>query len=148
MSDIAAVAGADAAAVIAVADDFRAPGRHMLMPQPATPLDAQSRLDISHESLIRQWITLNEWAREESVNAREFQRLRDEAREELEGQADLLTGRDLARALDWVKQAEPTPAWAARYSDAGRAGNDAGVHHAKRRGSAAAEGRAGAARRA
>ena len=148
VSDIAAVAGTDAAEVIAVADVFRAPGRHMLMPQPATPLDAQSRLDISHESLIRQWTTLNEWAREESANAREFQRLRDEAREELEGQADLMAGRDLARALDWVKQAEPTPAWAARYSDAGRAGNHAGVHHAKCRGSAAAEGRAAAARRA
>jgi WD40 repeat protein len=119
VSDIAAVAGTDAAEVIAVADVFRAAGRHMLMPQPATPLDAQSRLDISHESLIRQWTTLNEWAREESANAREFRRLRDEAREELGGQADLLAGRDLARALDWVKQAEPTPAWAARYSDPG-----------------------------
>jgi WD40 repeat protein len=119
VSDIAAVTGTNAAEVIAVADVFRAPGRHMLMPQPATPLDAQSRLDISHESLIRQWTTLNGWAREESANAREFRRLRDEAREELEGQADLLAGRDLARALDWVKQAEPTPAWAARYSEPG-----------------------------
>ena len=120
VSDIAAVAGTDAAEVIAVADVFRAPGRHMLMPQPATPLDAQSRLDISHESLIRQWTTLNEWAREESVNAREFQRLREKAQEELEGQADLLAGRDLTRALDWRKQAEPTPAWAARYRAPGQ----------------------------
>ena len=133
VSDIAAVAGTDAAEVIAVADVFRATGRHMLMPQPATPLDAQSRLDISHESLIRQWTTLNEWAREESANAREFQRLREEAQEELEGQADLLAGRDLARALDWRKQAEPTPAWAARYGGAGRARNHARLHHAKRR---------------
>ena len=120
VSDIAAVAGTDAAEVIAVADVFRASGRHMLMPPPATPLDAQSRLDISHESLIRQWITLNEWAREESVNAREFQRLREKAQEELEGQADLLAGRDLTRALDWRKQAEPTPAWAARYGAPGQ----------------------------
>jgi WD40 repeat protein len=116
VSDIAAVANVDVADVIAVADAFRAPGRHMLMPPPEIPLDAESRLDISHESLIRQWITLNQWAREENVNAREFQRLRDEAREEVDGQADLLTGRDLARALDWMKQVEPTPAWAARYS--------------------------------
>ena len=115
VSDVAAVASADVPAVIAVADTFRAAGRHMLMPPPATPLDAESRLDISHESLIRQWVTLDEWAREESASAREFQRLREAAREELEGQADLLTGRELARALDWQKLAEPTPAWAARY---------------------------------
>ena len=119
VSDIAAVASVDPAAVIAVADAFRATGRHMLMPPPAIPLDAGSRLDISHESLIRQWVTLDAWAREENVSAREFLRLRDEAQGELQGQADPLTGRDLTRALDWMRQAEPTPAWAARYCEAG-----------------------------
>ncbi len=119
VSDVAAVAGVDVPTVIAVANTFRADGRHMLMPPPAIPLDAGSRLDISHESLIRQWITLDGWAREENVNAREFLRLRNEAQAELEGQADLLAGRDLTRALDWMKQVEPTPAWAARYSEPG-----------------------------
>jgi len=119
VSDIAAVAAVDAPAVIGVADAFRATGRHMLMPPPAVPLDPGSRLDISHESLIRQWVTLDAWAREENVSAREFLRLRNEALEELQGQADPLTGRDLTRALDWMRQAEPTPAWAARYSEPG-----------------------------
>ena len=41
----------------------------------AIALEADSRLDISHESLIRQWATLTEWAAEEAVNARELHRM-------------------------------------------------------------------------
>ena len=119
VSEVAAVAAADVDAVIAVADEFRANGRHMLMPHSTVPLDAASRLDISHESLLRQWSTLAEWAGEESINAREFDRLREEAQREREQRGELLSGRDLARALDWIRQAEPTPAWAERYAPAG-----------------------------
>ena len=119
MSEVAAIAGVDAGEVIAVADQFRGPGRHMLMPPPRSPSRPQSRLDISHESLLRQWSSLVEWAREEGAGAREFDRLREEALLERDQEGELLSGRDLARALDWKRQADPTPAWAERYAPAG-----------------------------
>ena len=115
VGDVARVAGATVPATIAIADAFRAAGRHMLMPSPHVPLDADSRLDISHESLIRRWTTLTQWAREESVSARELQRISEEATRERAGDGELLSGRDLARAQDWLKQQNPTPEWAARY---------------------------------
>jgi WD40 repeat protein len=119
VSEVAAIAGADVTDVIGVADRFRANGCHMLMPPPQIALDAASRLDISHESLLRQWSSLADWAREEGANAREFDRLREEARLERDQEGELLSGRDLARALDWKRQADPTPAWAERYASAG-----------------------------
>ncbi len=119
VSEIAAVAAVPIATVVAVANEFRAPGRHMLMPPPIVALDGASRLDISHESLIRQWSVLSDWAREERIDAREFDRLREEAEREHDQQGELLAGRDLARALDWLKHATPTPAWAERYAPAG-----------------------------
>ena len=118
MSEVAAIAAKPVEATIAVADEFRALGRHMLMPPPAVPLDANSRLDISHESLLRQWSRLGDWAREEGASAREFDRLR-EAQRERDQPGELLSGRALARALDWIKQTEPTPAWADRYAPPG-----------------------------
>jgi WD40 repeat protein len=118
VAEIAAVAATSIEPVIAVAEEFRAEGRHMLMPPAAIALDAGSRLDISHESLIRQWSSLNEWAGEETVNAREFERLREEARRERDGKGELLGGRDLVRAQDWIKHARPTPGWAERYAPA------------------------------
>jgi WD40 repeat protein len=119
VSEVAAVANASVDATIAVAEQFRANGRHMLMPPPDVPLDGGSRLDISHESLIRQWSMLGKWACEEGTNAREFIRLRDEAQRERSQQGELLSGRALARAHDWLKQAAPTQAWAERYGSAG-----------------------------
>ena len=119
VSEVARVAAAPIDTTIAVADAFRAEGRHMLMPPATVPLDATSRLDISHESLLRQWSSLSEWAREEGTNAREFDRLREEAQREREQEGELLSGRALARAQDWIKQARPTPEWAERYAPAG-----------------------------
>ena len=116
VSEVARVAEVSNEATIAVANEFRAAGRHMLMPPPCVPLEGDSRLDISHESLIRQWSTLGKWAVEEAANAREFIWLRDEAQRERSEQGELLSGRALATAQDWLKHAAPTFAWAARYA--------------------------------
>jgi WD40 repeat protein len=119
VSEIAAIADAPADSVIAVADEFRGVGRHMLMPPPSVPLTAESRLDISHESLLRQWSAVSDWARQEAANAREFDGLRGEAQMERDGRGELLSGKDLARATEWATLVQPTPMWAARYATAG-----------------------------
>ncbi|KAI5915419.1 AAA family ATPase [Thauera sp. 2A1] len=118
VGEAAAVAGVEPAALIEVVEAFRAPGRHFLMPPLAVPLGPDTQLDISHESLIRQWQRLHRWVEDESADARDFLGLRDEALRWRAGEGELLGGRDLLRALDWRERAQPTQAWAMRYAAA------------------------------
>jgi len=55
VSEALEVTGGPLGEIAAVADAFRAPGRSLLMPAAERPLAPDTILDISHESLIRQW---------------------------------------------------------------------------------------------
>ena len=55
LSEICAVADASREQVVPVLDEFRAEGRSFLVPPISEPLDPEKVIDISHESLIRQW---------------------------------------------------------------------------------------------
>ena len=89
------------------------------MPPLPIALDAERTLDISHESLIRQWQTLNTWVEAEAESARQYQRLEDAAkRRQQRGGAELWRGVDLENARVWKEHEKPTEAWAARYGDA------------------------------
>ena len=46
-------------------DAFREEGRSFLMPPISTRLSEDSVIDISHESLIRQWKRLKDWTKDE-----------------------------------------------------------------------------------
>lgn len=95
-----------------------------------------SLIDISHESLIRQWERLENWAKEEAEFAKSYHNLKyraskwapeeekDEEEEEKEADSskskdikggELLTGLDLDNALDWKKCRKPNLAWARLY---------------------------------
>ncbi len=65
LGKLATITGAGPAAVAAVVEVFRAPGRSFLMPPAGQPLAADSTIDISHESLMRTWGRLAEWTRDE-----------------------------------------------------------------------------------
>jgi len=89
------------------------------MPPLPIPLGAKTTLDISHESLIRQWQTLNTWAVAEAESARQYQRLEDAAkRRQQRAGAELWRGVDLENARVWQEHEKPNEAWAARYGDA------------------------------
>ena len=89
------------------------------MPPLPIALDAESTLDISHESLIRQWQTLNTWVEAEAESARQYQRLEDAAkRRQQRVGAELWRGVDLENARVWKEHEKPTETWAARYGDA------------------------------
>lgn len=96
MGDVAAITGVDVDTVKPVVDAFRGEGRNFLMPPVSSALEAETTLDISHESLIRHWQTLNTWVAAEADSARQYQRLEDAAkrRQEREG-AELWRGVDL-----------------------------------------------------
>ena len=118
LGEIAAIAGVDGKAVIPVIDAFRGSGRNFLMPPLPVPLDAETTLDISHESLIRQWPTLNTWVMMEAESARQYQRLEDAAkRRQQKAGAELWRGVDLENARLWKEHEQPTQAWSARYGD-------------------------------
>ena len=118
LGEIAAIAEADVEAVKPVVDAFRGTGRNFVMPPLPIPLDAETTLDISHESLIRQWQTLNTWVVKEAESARQYQRLEDVARRRQQRRgAELWHGVDLENARIWKKDEKPTEAWAARYGD-------------------------------
>jgi TPR repeat protein len=115
VSEIIAVTGKSLDESAAVADPFRAPGRSLLMPALDRPLACDTVLDISHESLIRQWQALKDWVRAEAASAEQYRDIERRARRWAAGSAAFLDGTDLDGALAWREREHPTAAWAARY---------------------------------
>ena len=83
------------------------------------PLDGDAYVDISHEALIRQWKLLQEWVADEAERADGYRRWRARAVDRAQHGGELLSGADLARALQWREGTpawQPTAAWARRYA--------------------------------
>jgi energy-coupling factor transporter ATP-binding protein EcfA2 len=115
LGTLGAMADATAAEVTEVIDVFRKPSRSFLMPPAGEALEAETVIDISHESLMRVWTRLKTWTDEEVESVAEYLRLADSARRWKSGQAELLQGRELERAEAWKQYQGPTAAWAERY---------------------------------
>jgi energy-coupling factor transporter ATP-binding protein EcfA2 len=115
LGEICAVTGAEKKDLIEIIEVFRHKGRTFLMPPPWVPLTDDTTIDISHESLIRNWETLKEWVRDEADHALEYRRLEGDAGLLDRGGSSLWGGRALEMALEWKGSFEPTPAWAERY---------------------------------
>jgi uncharacterized RDD family membrane protein YckC len=96
-------------------DRFRKPSRSFLMPPQGETLNADSVIDISHESLMRVWLRLSSWADKEAESARMYRRVSETAALHAAGKASLWRDPDLSLALDWRARDQPTPAWAAQY---------------------------------
>ena len=115
LQSVAEIAGVSTERVVRVVEAFRRPGRSFLTPPPSVALEPGTILDISHESLIRQWKTLNAWVDDESESAAMYRRLADTARLWKAGRAALWSTPDLENALAWRQREHPTAAWAERY---------------------------------
>lgn len=90
--------------VIAVVEAFRRDGRSFLSPPPAVRLTDDSVIDITHESLIRQWARLREWTVDEADSRRVAAMVAKEAVQWKESEHDedrLLTGVRLSEAAEW-----------------------------------------------
>jgi tetratricopeptide (TPR) repeat protein len=113
LDELIAACGGDEAGVRAVVDAFRAPGVNFLMPEfdphhPTLALDTY--IDISHESLIRQWKKLSDWLTAEGRAAQQWRRLVDRF-----GSGEMLRGRELANLIQWRSETKPNADWAKRY---------------------------------
>jgi len=115
---IAEIAEVSAEEVITVVEKFREPGRSFLMPSSAVELDADSVIEISHESLMRIWTKLAQWVEEEAESAAMYGRLSEAASMYQIGRTGLWRPPDLQLALNWQKKQRPTRAWAQRYDEA------------------------------
>ncbi len=98
-----------------VLEAFRAADCNFLMPPQPVRLDANTLIDISHESLIRQWSQLTQWAAAEDAARLQWAKLAEAARAFADKRGELLTGLDLAACLEWWDREHPTAAWASRY---------------------------------
>jgi energy-coupling factor transporter ATP-binding protein EcfA2 len=72
-------------------------------------------IDIMHESLIRQWDTLDRWVRQEKAAYEVYSELCRAAQRMHEGHGSLLRGHELSQALRWASQEQRTRLWARRY---------------------------------
>jgi|GEM_PF-427858 len=106
LSEICAVADASAEQVVPVLDEFRAEGRSFLVPPISEPLNPEKVIDISHESLIRQWRQLEDWTKDEEKAHQTARVVTGEMRKWHESGRDkraLLTELRLLEAENWAK---------------------------------------------
>ena len=115
MDALCSITGANIAEITAVIDVFRRVGRSFLMPPAGVPLHADTVIDISHESLIRNWARLKQWVNEEAQSARYYRRLAEATVLHREGSEGLLQDPALQIILDWYHESKPNAAWAKRY---------------------------------
>ena len=113
--ELVEIAHGEEMAVREVVEAFRAPGRDFLTPARPEPLRSATPIDVSHESLIRQWDVFASWLRQEIASAAAWRRLTDLAERHKRGETDLLSGPALASLAEWWDGERPTAAWAKRY---------------------------------
>jgi tetratricopeptide (TPR) repeat protein/energy-coupling factor transporter ATP-binding protein EcfA2 len=101
-----------------VVEVFRREGRSFLMPPAGVRLDLDTVVDISHESLIRNWGRLKEWVRDEAEGARIYRRLAEAATAYKAGEGGLLDDVTLGWVLRWRNRYTPNRAWGMRYHPA------------------------------
>ncbi len=112
LARIACVCKASLDEVRKVVEVFRQPGRAFLQPPEGTPLEPDSLIDISHESLMRLWRRLIDWAKEEARSTEIYSRLSRSAKSNAAGQESLWRNPELQIALRWRKENRATADWA------------------------------------
>ena len=117
LQDICTITNATPAEVCAVIEVFRGAGRSFLMPPAGVPLKPETVVDISHESLIRNWDRLRAWVEDEAQSARIYRRLAEAATDHYQKGTGLLDDVTLQFVLKWRNQAKPNWAWGVRYHE-------------------------------
>ncbi|MEO0351454.1 MAG: hypothetical protein AAF282_15550 [Cyanobacteria bacterium P01_A01_bin.15] len=116
LGEICAVADAELEKVVVVIDAFRAPRRSFLMPPARVELTETSVIDISHESLMRNWLKLKDWVEQEDRSATIYRRLSETAALHQQDRANYLRDPELTIGLTWLRERKPNAVWAERYA--------------------------------
>ncbi len=99
-----------------IIDAFRAPGRSFLTPSYEEDIEAETIIDISHESLLRSWKQLKIWIEEEQEAAGFYRRLAEAAALQSDRKRSWARDLELEQFLFWQEATKPTEAWADRYN--------------------------------
>ena len=116
VKELSAVCEVPEIEVIRVIEIFRQAERSFLTPPNRVALNSHSVIDLSHESLMRGWTRLTEWAEEERASAAIYVRLSQDAAWFAEGQGGLWSNPELDLGLRWKQENQPIAAWAERYN--------------------------------
>jgi tetratricopeptide (TPR) repeat protein len=112
VKQLAAICEASETEIIEIIEVFRRPGRSFVTPPFSVRVESRSIIDISHESLMRGWKRLIEWAEQERASAGFYVRLAQAASWFEQGTAGLWRDPELQLGLQWREQNHPTAAWA------------------------------------
>lgn len=115
LSQLSDLTGATPEHLLNLLDLFIKDGRSFLVIS-NTSHGSDKIIDISHESLIRQWTTLSGWVDEEGEMAAGFVKLSKAAAANQAGEKDLLTGSELNRAIIWYDRFRPSEKGVKRYA--------------------------------
>jgi WD40 repeat protein len=132
VDEICTVAEAEFADVATIIEEFRAPGRTFLMPPHQDQLTGDTLIDISHESLIRNWTKLRGWVENDAEHARVYRALSEAAESWKTVGHSPYQGPVLQRALDWWETwggEDAARAWTRPFDERSR--RPQGFQHAK-----------------
>jgi len=115
---IKSIAACSSEELFDVVEKFRVPSRSFITPRQNVPLDDESIIDLSHESLMRLWDRLREWVDDEASSVQMYQRLSEASAMYQQGRTSLWRPPDLQLAINWRDQHKPTLTWAIRYNPA------------------------------
>jgi len=101
-----------------VVEKFRIPSRSFITPRQDVPLNEDSIIDLSHESLMRLWNRLRVWVDEEASSVQMYRRLSEASAMYQQGKTSLWRPPDLQLAINWRDNQKPNLAWAQRYDPA------------------------------
>jgi WD40 repeat protein/energy-coupling factor transporter ATP-binding protein EcfA2 len=103
--------------ITAILRGFRQTGRCFLLPTSDTELTTDTVIDITHESLIRNWERLEQWTQEESESASIYRRLEQNALLHDKGEYGFYRTPELETTLNWQQKNPVTELWANRYGE-------------------------------
>jgi len=118
VSTIKSIAGCTSEELFEVIEKFRIPSRSFITPRQNVPLDEDSVIDLSHESLMRLWDRLSNWVDEEAASVQMYLRLSEASEMYQQGKTSLWRPPDLQLAINWRNQQKPTLTWAEQYNPA------------------------------
>lgn len=114
--DIAKAIGATQKHVDEVINHFRDPDTSFIMPPINTPLAPDLIIDISHESLMRNWDRLNRWIIEDAQHIRLYKILDERRLLKEQGKDEWLRGGLLQEILLWRDRYPTNSAWARKIN--------------------------------
>lgn len=100
LKNVAEVAEVRPDEAITVVEAFRRSDRSFLMPPEDQALTPETLIDISHESLIRQWQRMKDWVEREAQSAEIYRRLEQTALLHAEKRAGYLHGLDYFKVTE------------------------------------------------